>query len=262
MPRKPTAVVAILTMSICNSGHTQTVIFDRSCATVEDRGITVSADRLTDRLAESICAQFVRSMAPHRALARLTIATDRESLMRALVHTSMHPSYRSTLDEIRSYQLPVVPVARVLVLNGAALFSYRDKAGYREHMLSKGCQSISFVVQGTTFDLLHFILTEPGPALQPSDYSLSVFLRAGSGVSVSACAGATRQMLAWTKLLQLHVEVRPDGWFMDSYDYPALLPFQESDVPPNELAFLRRPQVSCGYAKQTGILCSGHNFQP
>jgi hypothetical protein len=255
------SILLLLLASGVLDSRAQTVVFERSSPAILDRGVTLPADRLQEKAAEDMGREFLLSVGTSKALARLTIAADRDSLFATMTH-SRTSSYWSTLADIKTYRLPSLPLARILVLDGNAVFTYRDKHVYHERALAGGKTGIHLTAQTIDFEVLHFILTEPGPALSPSHYTLEVFLRARPMVSISACVAATRQLLGLTKVASLDVDVRPDAWFMESEHYPALFPFQENITPPNELQFKVAPSATCGYIEKTGLRCSGFGFRP
>jgi hypothetical protein len=131
--------------------------------------------------------------------------------------------------------------------------------------MSRLPRNITLIAGNVSFELLHFTLTEPGPALRPSDYALRVYLRTSPRVSIAACIAATRTLAESTGAHQrLSVEIRPDAWFMEAFDFPAVYPFQNSLIPPNEFQFTVRAHVTCGYGPSpyAEVQCSGTNFYP
>ncbi len=246
----------------CSPCLGQSIERDRSGGAVRDRAVIVRADQFGPAVIEKLSRRFLTE-ARGTALARLTMATNSDALSRALVHTGMNPTYASTVEDIRTYKLPQTPVARLLVFGGTALLSYRDEKGYSERVIAGSSVSgIRLSEQGTEFQILHFFLREPGPALSSDSYSITIYLRSSPAVSIAAVVAATKHLVDLTKLPQVDVEVRQDAWFMESFEFPSLLPFQEKLELPSNLQFTTAPYVSCGFTTKYGLQCSGHSFRP
>lgn len=239
-----------------------TIFFDKKAETIEDKAIILSSREFDGKAISRISENFLKSSSGKR-LARLTIGTSQEAVIRSLFKMSGHPSYASTVDEIAEYHLPNTPIARILVLKTRVSFATRPNMP--GSVMPRLPQNITFVAGNVSFELLHFTLSEPGPALSSSAYSLRVYLRASPRVSIAACIAATRVLAETTGIYQrLSVEIRPDRWFMDAFDFPALYPFQNSLLPPSELEFSIRAHVTCGFGRgqNADVECSGTNFYP
>jgi hypothetical protein len=239
-----------------------TIFFDKKAETIEDKVVILNPPEFDAKSISRISQEFLGSASGKR-LARLTIGTSQEAVMRTLFKMTNHPSYASTIDNIAQYHLPDTPIARVLVLQNRTSFAARPNMP--GNALSRLPQNVTFAAWNVSFQLLHFTLTEPGPALRSSDYSLRVYLRASPRVSIAACIAATRVLAKMTGTYhQLLVEIRPDAWFMENIDFPAVYPFQNSLIPPNELEFGVRGNVMCGFgpSPNTDVQCSGTNFYP
>src|SRR5271166_5291706 len=209
------SVVVLCFASI--SCEAQKLVFDHSTPAVEDRGLVVGPGQLVPQLAQSYWREFINASV-HRGLARLTITESVECLDRAMIRDTGHPNYDNTVHDIRALGLPDLPVAQILIINGEAYYSFRDQ----KKLIQRGPDGegdrnfVQFRELGTGFELLHFVLTPPGPALPPTAYSMTVYVRATPKVSISACAGLTKRLAALTQADLLSLEVRADTWFMES----------------------------------------------
>jgi len=253
---------AVLLFAAPEKMYADEVLFDRSSTVVRDRAIVVPNDRFTLSFIEQLGRSFVRDTVTEKVLARLTMAASRDGLAHALFQSHSHPTYDSTIGDIRNEGLPEVPVARVLILNGSAMFSYRDRNGYTEHLIAGTGNPLTLREMQTDFEILHFTLTPPGPALRPSDYSLAVYLRASPNVSISACEAVTKALWKQTKVFSLRVEVRPDVFFLTNLDFPAIYPFRADLTLPNKTEVELAPYAGCAINQTQELRCGGHNFQP
>ena len=229
----------------------QEIFFDRSTPAIRDRAVIVPPDRFTPSFIEELAHRFVRDTATQK-LARLTLAVDSDGLARTLFHPDIHATYESTIADIRTLRLPDVPVARVFVFNGSALLSYRDKQGYSERMIAGTVNPLLLREHQTQFEILHFTLTPPGPALSPSAYSLAVYLKASPNVSISACEAVTKTLWNLTKssVFLLRVEVRPDVYFLTNLDFPVIFPFRADLGLPGKAEFELAPHAVCGLTQR------------
>lgn len=240
----------------------QVVFHESRSPAVIDRAVIVPPERFNTRFIEQLSRQFLSEVGAGAPLARVTFATSERSLMRTMVHgTPASNTYENTMAMINGLGLPEVPIARLIAVQGVALLSYRDKNGYDEHIVAGAADPTHFAIQGTDFQLLHFRLTEPGPALQPDDYSLTMFFKALPDVSISACVALTERMRDLTKVPQLSVEVRRDAWFIGAFIFPAVFPFAKDLNPPTALEYMVRPHTACGFSHRGKIRCSGTNFE-
>ena len=251
-----------LILDVCTPVSAQVVFFENRSPSVVDRTVVVPPERFSPDSIEELARQFLRDTA-RVALARLTMGTSEKSIMATMVHGSPTiNTYDNTMATIRGLGLPEVPIARLIVVEGAALLSYRDKNGYSERLLAGAADPTHLRVQTTDFQLLHFRLTEPGPALRPDYYSLIVFLKASPKISIAACFALTERLRNLTRVAQLGVMVRPDEWFVGTFHFPAVFPFMKNLEPPWLLQYKSRPSADCGYAHRQEATCSGSGFLP
>lgn len=254
------AMVLALT-PVCAAARGQAVVFEHSTATVMDRAVVLPADQFNPAFIDRMSQQFLQE-AKGKFLARLTLATTPDSLVRALFHSGINPTFESTIEEIRRYKLPELPVARLLLFRGAAVLSYRDSKGYSERVLAGAEDPTHFREGRVDLQLLHFVLRKPGPALDPSQYSVRFFLKASPEVSIAACTAATKWLAAQTRVPIVDVEVRRGAWFL-GFEFPAMFLFEKTiPAPPNRLLFEIGPYVTCGVTERYGTQCTGQNFRP
>jgi hypothetical protein len=242
----------------CSEG----VWFNRSSPAVLDRAVIVSGDRFVRPRIEQLSRQFLDGAATGKKLARLTMGMSDGAISRALFHGTFENTYESTMHEIQAYSLPDTPIARLIVLDGKALLTYRNKDSYEELLMTTNNDPTHIHEAGVDFQILHFVLTEPGPALRPSDYALKCYLKASPVVSLAASVAVTRMLRDFTRIPQLIAIIRSDAWFAEPFDFPALFPFQKSLVLPTKAQYVLSPFISCSATENHGIRCSGHNFEP
>lgn len=244
------------------AGQSQTVCFDVQSPLVADRGVVLPERDFNLRTVEGMSREFLAEMAPRMKLTRLTIGTSEDTVLRTWLHGTPNNSYESSKEEVRRLRLPALPVARLIIVEKAALLSYRDANGLTEKLVAGTEDPTRFRALGTTFQLLHLRLTKPGPALQAPCYVLSVYLKASPTVSIAACLAVLEQIRKLTAACQLHLEVRPDAWFLEDFHFPAVFPFQQNLAMPNKAQFMLAPRVSCGFSEHSGVQCSGSSFRP
>jgi hypothetical protein len=257
----------------------QTVLSDKQVAMVVDRAVIITPEEFVPERVERLCREFLNTFAQNRGLRRLIIGTSEDTVRSALFHGSppavedtgkakprvfddRQSAFDRMVEAIRNRNLPRGPVARVLAIGDAAMLTVRDAHGYTEKLLA-GTSDPTLVRDGKiSYRLLHFVLTPPGPALRPDDYFTSIYFEAKPELSVSSVG---RLMLRFKQIArggQLRVDVRPDTFFAESWDYPAVLPFVRDPVVPSKLQYLVRGNLTCVAVGNPPIACSGDNFQP
>ena len=260
----------------------QTVLIDKEVAMVVDRAVIIKPEEFTPERVERLCREFLHTFGQDRGLRRLIIGTDEDTVSLALIHGSppvvviedsggpansrawddRQSAFNRTVETIRNRSLPRSPIARVLAVGDAAMLTVRDTRGYREKLLA-GTSDPTLVRDGRiSYRLLHFVLTPPGPALRRDDYVTLIYFEAKPELSVSSVARLTLRFKNIARGGQLNVAVRPDTFFAEYRQYPAVLPFLRNPIVPSSFQYLVRGTLTCGVVGDRPIACSGSNFHP
>lgn len=242
-------------------GSAQEVVFSRSSPTIEERGVVVPLERFNVASLEALARGFVAEMSSKK-LARLTIASNKDDLSLSLRQRSLQPSYESCAEEIRSWKVPRVPIAQVLIVGGSAKLSYRDKSGLTERHLG-GASNPPMLTEGKTrFEILGFFLNEPGPASKPTDYVLTMYLRETPALSISAGVSVSKRIFQLTGVNMLQTVVRRNTFFPENLHFPCIYPFQVEEKLPTKSTFETAPNYFCVVDSGREVECSGSNFVP
>jgi hypothetical protein len=269
-----TGFVAIISLAKLSA---QTVLIDKEVPKVVDRAVIIKPEAFTPERVERICQEFLNAFGQDRGMRRLIIGTNEDTVRLALFHGSppgdpgtsknrvfddRQSAFDSTVEAIRNLNLPKRPIARVIAVGDAAILTVLDAHGYTEKLLA-GTSDPTLVRDGTiSYRLLHFVLTPPGPALRPDDYATSIYFEATTELSVASAVRLTLRFRRIARGGQLSVAIRPDTFFPESWEYPAVLPFVRNPAIPSSFQYLVRGNLTCSSVGNRPIRCSGHNFQP
>jgi hypothetical protein len=251
----------VISSALIGLGADVQVPINKVSGTVVDRGIVIPAGKFNKGYVERLARDFVTEMAGKR-IARLTMATSLDDLSMALVKGHRRPNFDNSMEYIKTMKLPRVPVAQVLMVNGAARLSYRDGGGLSEYMIAGDTNPALFTGGKMRFEIVGLFLTEPGPAAIRPDFDLTVFLRASPTVSISAGVDVTRKIWGLAGVSLLNIEVRGDAFFLEASEFPAISPFEKEQRLPSQLYFLTAPHFGCSISEQHGVQCSGVSFRP
>jgi hypothetical protein len=268
-----TGFVAIISLARLSA---QTVLIDKEVPLVVDRAVIIKPEEFTPERVQRICHEFLNAFGQDRGMRRLIIGTNEDTVRSALFHGSplgdpgkvktrafddRQSAFDSTVEAIRNLNLPKRPVARVLAVGDAAILTVLDIHGYTEKLLV-GTSDPTLVQDGRiSYRLLHFVLTPPGPALRPDDHATSIYFEA-TDLSVASVVRLTRRFKRIVRGGQLSVAIRPDTFFPETWEYPAMLPFVRNATIPSDFQYLVRGNLTCAAVGNRRIGCSGINFRP
>jgi hypothetical protein len=211
---------------------------------------------------ENMLRVFYQQNHGRYALFRLTVAPTAQAAYRALSHGNDRATYNLTVAELKRLGLPLAPVGQLLGIGQSAVMLFRDGDLYSRQILGGGPDPTMLSVRGgKRFQLLHFHITESKQA-DPKIYSLRIFLKCDRPVSIAACISATKLLAQRFAVRPLLIEIRPDEWFVESPEFPALYPFTRDLRIPTEGEFRLAPSVSCGQGDDRDLTCSGTTFRP
>jgi len=257
-----------------------TRVVDVEVRAVVDRAIIIKPEEFNDAEVERVCRAFLAEFGPERGLRRLIVGTSEQVVRLALFKAwppppiadpgRTHPStpgdtlddFSRAVDEVRRLGLPRGPVARVIAIGPAALFTVRDANGYRERVLTGGSDPTLMNDGSRSYRLLHFVVTVPGPALGRDYYATELFYQANPEVCAASVGRLTHRAKGIVLGGQIAVDVRGDAFFPEVWSYPTILPFQHEASPPQELAYRVGGRLKCGQAGDGEVACAGQNFRP
>ncbi len=246
----------------------QTVLREREGAGVIERAVIYPRGQLDRSSATILARQFLKRYGADHEIISILMGVD-ESEIRASLY-SLSPTFTADpiasldkyVEELRTLGPPKGPIARVLSINGDALFSYREGGAVYEEVLT-GTDPTRLIVDDVKFQLLHLSFSEASSAVaEPSRYRLTLYFLAAPRISISRTITATRMMLSRLRIKNLAVLVRSDGWFFGSDDYPAYPAFIRNLTAPNANKYRLFGYTSCGFERGDNLTCSGRNFEP
>jgi hypothetical protein len=229
---------------------------------VVDQSIVIPRADLNLDHVRTLAKKFLQEHdAKSATLLRLLMVPDEVSRANNLIHGLPDSTYASTVGLIRrAGGLLSGPLARLLVVNGGAKLSYLDHGALIEETLSGASEQTTIRDGIYSYELLHFRLTKPGPALRADKYFLNIYLKASPNVSVSSCVRVF-QTLRQRMNVELSVNVRSDSWFMEDDQYPLIPAFTKPLRIPTEFEYIIAQRLSCSPVREK-VRCSGQNFFP
>lgn len=253
-----------ITLLLAQPESAQQVYFTKDSGSVLIQTQIVSRSHFSLEKIEGIARAFLAGPAATKRIAVLILGTSPDSLTRALSHGSNSGDNDDarTRQEIRELDLPDVPVARMIAMRGAALLQYRDSAMYVERLIAGTKDPSVFVLGDSRYQLLHFVLTEPGPAIPKDEFILTVFAKAHASITAATARILTTELAKVADVHHVSVRMRISSYFPEEFEYPAILPFQSDLSIPNAIQSMVESRLTCSAKRTLDVRCSGVNFAP
>ena len=217
----------------------------------------------------AVAREFLKRYAADHEIISVVLGVDQSEILSCFFSSYPPPldsgrieSLDAHVEELRKVGPPKGPIARILSINGNALFSYREGSTVYEEVLS-GTDPTRLGVEGAQFHLLHLSFSKASPAVtESSRYQITLYFRAAPRISISKTVAATRTMLSRLRTKNLTILVRSDGWFFERNDYPAYPAFIRDLNLPDANKYRLSSYTSCGSQHGEDLSCSGRNFEP
>jgi hypothetical protein len=240
------------------------VAYEVDSGRVLDRYAIVPKGTLNLATTRNAARAFLQEQVGRKRLFRLVIAEDAAVLSRS---TGTAPTdtdgYAWAADMLKRLGYPQGPIARVFGIGERALLTFRNGNTLEEETLPGGYAPTRIVFGESIFRILHFHLTQGGPAIIPQpSYKLVIFALAQPRVAVSSTSRATRELVRITGDRQLSLAVRSDPWFVDHGEFPYAYPFATNLSFPSRSQFLPAASLSCSLHADGKVKCAGRNFEP
>src|SRR5208283_3915891 len=230
---RPTAVVALSSWLVSLSAGLVGAPVTLSSQSDDNRlkkTILVAEAEMTPQFAEMLAREFMGSLRVP-GLAELTIGCDKEDIRKSVSaqHYEFHiPIYYSGIKGLGGEPgRPVKPIARLLCVGGACLFSYREGGrrvagvpGVREKLLS-GSADPTVTRVGKNVDRLLFFDSSVG--------SLDLFFKSRSEPTCGDCRVLAQMMMSSNSRSNLDLRIRRDTWFEPPF--PLEFRFEPDDRP-------------------------------
>jgi hypothetical protein len=160
-------------------------------------------------------------------------------------------------------RVPRFPVARLIALNGNAVFEYGDRGGVTRRILA-GSDPLLVAAGKGTFHLLHFTFKRIPLGLSKvlDAESLDVFVEVEQPLDPIAGQALFEVLSQLIPLKEIMLYIRNDKWFLDISGYPLIYPFAPEETPPAKEVFQQSHTLLCGRSVLTKesscTLVSGH----
>ena len=169
------------------------------------------------------------------------------------------------MEHIRAVGLPTGPLARVLILEGVAVLSIREKGKVQVTALGGGERGALVAGAHGDLEIVHFQVWPNGDrsSVRQDEYSLNVYLRAKGPVSVQDAAGVALLFRKALRIPLVSAYVRNDAWFLDRGDCPDVPPFEPFPKVPTYGAYYSSPSASCTVrSTPPDVRCDSHSAIP
>jgi hypothetical protein len=243
------------------------VLYDKACQGSIDRGLLIARDQFSEASVRALAGEFLRNHSGAKA-ASLLIGVDEQQLYQAHqgVASIEEPRPRhdyarieSEFEQRKRLGRPSGPLARVIVIQGAALLSILQNGAVSEHLLAGATDPTSYGEAGIRYKLIHLSLVTGASG---SAYcQLTIYLQTRSTVSATGFMALVRRLQALTGVCNVVGLLRRDCWFIGDPKFPIIPAFVENLTFPSPLLWSQSPTMTCASTSHD-VRCSGTGFSP
>lgn len=249
---------AALCLSSLATGAEPQFQYERRSERVLHRVVHLPPDQFTVSVLRKVAERFVRNDANGLALGMLTVVTDQAKTTNSLLKFRAEVSFETSIEALKGIDPDAEQVARVLLLEGVAVLSIRDRSELIVTPIAGKDERVQFKSSGHPVELLHFSLSGP-----PDGPILHMYAQGIPDLSVSSAIAVVRHVAAITGLKDVGLDLRTDPWFMMDQGFPDRYPFAELPPFPSTVSQYRSaPSIRCFMSPQRGLRCRGNDFVP